>query len=426
MSALNETIEKMERTCKNLGETWETFEADMKRWQKDQEKKGVASADLSEKIEKMSGALVELDGTKQQLDAQIKDIDAQKKRLDELEEQLNTPLITKNGDTIVPKKVKAAHNRFLRNGDLDALREVNDYVEKSMNLTVAEQGGLFYTITEDTSIEPLIREICPMRQVCDVKTISTTAYQYNRKTGNTNGGWQGELEAPTDTNTPTYAMSEIEAHTIFAQPAISQKMLEDASFNVEAELNEDLAETFGEIENLAYMSGNGVKKPRGMLTYTYSATPTATQVLYIASGASGDWAASDPHLKLLGVSALLKSQFTGAARWMMRRAQLAEICRWVDGDKRPLWQPSMQLGVPSSLLGIPITLNEQLPVKAANSLSVLYGDFKRAYTIVDRRGTVVLRDPFTSKPLVKFYTTKRTGGDLRRFDAHLAVKFAGS
>lgn len=407
-----------------LGNEWEGFQGEMKAWQKDLEKKGHADPVLIEKIDKMAKGVESIDAAKSALDDQKKQIDLLTKRADQLEEQLNTPLITKTGETIVPKNVKSAHQRYLRTGDNDALKEVNDYIEKSLNLTVAEQGGLFYSITQETTIEPLIREIAPMRQICDVKTIDTSSLSFRSKTGNTTGGWVGEIEERPETTTPTYRLQEIEAHEMYAQPAVTAKMLEDAQFDVEGDLNEDMAETFGELENVAFISGNGQKKPRGLLTYTFHATPSATQLLYLPAGAAGNWAATDPHLVLLGIGERLKSQFIANAVFQMGRSRVVEVMKFVDGEKRPIWQPSYQAGTPSTVAGFPLIRNEHLPTKAANSLSVLFGDFKRSYRIVDRRGVLVLRDPYTSKPFVKFYTTRRVGGDLVRYDACLAIKFS--
>jgi len=422
MSALTETMENLEKTCTELGQAWDTFQADMRAWKKNQEK-NAANAEVTEKVEQLSNIVAGLDGTKAKLDAQLKDIAEQKSRIDEIEEALNTPIITKNGDTIVPKKVKEAKDRYLRTCDQSALAEYQDYVQKSMNLTQADQGGLFFTITAETGIDPMVREICPMRQICDVRKIGTTVYTFRKKTGNTSAGWVGEMETRPETTAPTYAMQEIIPQECYAQPYVSQTMLEDADFDVERELNEDLAETFGELENVAFISGNGVKKPRGLLSLTFSATPSAEQVLEVKTGASGDWAASDPHVVLLGVAELLKERYQGNARFMMSRARVAEVMKFVDGNKLPIWQPSFQVGTPSTLVGYPVTRNEHMPAKAANSRSVVFGDFKAAYRIVDRLGTSIMRDPYTNVPFIKFYTRRRVGGDVVRPEAYLAFKF---
>ena len=414
----------------DLGRTFEGFKKNIIERHEEFEKNNRVDSIRENEIAKKTAALINFDDAKERLEKAASDVVLLKAKAAELEERLNQPVFTEGGQkTGPPKEIKEAMQRYLRKGSLADLQTVNEFVQlqhKSLNLTNADEGGVFYSFTNDNAIEPLIREIAPMRQVCDVKTISTSSYTFKRKTGNTDAGWIAELGTRADTDAMTYAQQEIVTHECYAQPLISQKMLEDAEFDVEGEINEDLADTFADLENISFISGNGVGRPRGLLTHTFSSTEVADTVLYVATGASGDWASTDPHLKLLGVGELLKAQFTANSQWMMSRGRVAEVMKFVDAEKRPLWQPSMQAGTPSALAGYPIVKNENMPAKAANSYSVLFGDFKRSYRIVDRRGTMLLRDPFTSKGYVKMYTTRRVGGDVLRKDAFLAFKFAAS
>lgn len=423
---LKETIDK-------LGRTFESFQKDILGRQEKFEKENRRDPIKEDEIAKKVADIINFDEEKERIEKAQEELAAVKTKAEELEARLNEPVMG-GGATKgqLPPKVKAALERHFRHpSDAEAVETIHQYAAKhevkSLNLTDAS-GGVFYSFTHDNAIEPLIREVAPLRQVCSVRRIGTGSYTFKRQTGHTDAGWVGEVETRSETDAPTFGQNEIVTHECYAQPLISQKMLDDAEVDIEMELNEDLVETFANLENTAFITGNGVTQPRGLLSYTadFSSTEAADKILYIATGASGDWAATDPHIKLLGVGEQLKAQFLANARWMMSRHRLAEVMKFVDGNKLPIWQPSYQAGTPSLLLGFPVTRNEHMPAKAANSYSVVFGDFKQAYRIIDRIGMRVLRDPFTSKGFVKFYTTRRVGGDVVRKDAFLAFKFASS
>lgn len=420
---------ELKETIENLGNLFEGFKKDIAARQEKFEKDNARDAIKEDEIAKKVSDLIKFDEAKEKLETAATQAAALKAKVEELEARLNEPVLgVGEKGAGLPRKVKTALERALRTMNADDIAVVHKYAAehecKSLNLTEGDSGGVFYSFTHDNALEPMIREIAPLRQVCDVRTVSTSSYTVKKQTGNTDAGWVTELGERSETDAPTYAQQEIPTHECYAQPLISQKLLDDAEVDIERELNDDLAETFAELENVAFVSGNGVGRPRGMLTYSTAATEAAATVLHVATGASGDWNSTDPHLTLLGVPEKLKPQFLGNARWMMSRARLAEIMKWVDGDKNPIWQPSYQAGTPSLLGGFPVVRNEHMPAKAANSLSVAFGDFRRAYRIIDRIGMRMLRDPYTSKGFVKYYTTRRVGGDLVRKDAHLVIKFA--
>lgn len=191
-----------------------------------------------------------------------------------------------------------------------------------------------------------------------------------------------------------------------------------------------LAEEFAVAEGAAFISGNGTNKPKGFLAYTTAATADSSRAFgtleHIATGVSADFAASNKADVLYQVQAALRQGYRANAVWMMGKAMMFELMRIKDTTGQYLWQPSLQAGVPVNLLGTAVYEAEDMPVKAANSLSIAYGDFNRGYTIVDRVGTRMLRDPYTNKPYVGFYTTKRVGGGVINSEAIKLIKFSAS
>lgn len=424
--------DELKKTIEEIGRDFEDFKKSLGDQVKAIETKGHADPVLLEKVDKMATAIATLDSQKSALDAQAKTVEELKTRADELEARLNTPTFGGGAGghkTAMPSDVRQNIVDYLRTGKA-ALREtVNEKLAefgKSLNLSVAEEGGIFYSVTHDTDIMPLVQEASPMRGLARVINISGSEYSGLMQTSELESGWVGEQEDREDTDAPTYAETRIPVHELYAMPMATTKMLEDSEYDIESDLNRQFAEAFAKAENAKFVSGNGVKCPRGLLTYTTSTTPTGRQVLYVATGGSGDWAGTDPHLKLLGAPELLKAQYRANGKWMMSRARKAEVMKFVDGNKLPIWQPSFQAGTPSTIGGFPVVDNEDMPAKAANSLSVAFGDFNRAYKIIARRGLVVLRDPLTKKGWVKFYATMRVGGDVADTDAYLAFKFASS
>jgi HK97 family phage major capsid protein len=213
-------------------------------------------------------------------------------------------------------------------------------------------------------------------------------------------------------------------------PKISQKLLDDAAINVEAWLAAKVADKFARVEGNAFWNGSGVGQPRGLATYTTVATADDTrawgQFQYIPTGASGAFHTTkmDPLHTLQGA---FKDQYLNGAQFVMRREARTALRLMKEAtNDRYLWEPSNQVGQPDRLNGYPVRIDQYMPAIAADSLSVAFGDFKEAYLIVDRIGMRTLRDPYTAKPYVVFYTTKRVGGGAMNTEALKFLKFAAS
>jgi HK97 family phage major capsid protein len=221
-------------------------------------------------------------------------------------------------------------------------------------------------------------------------------------------------------------MVSIEVHEQYANPEVSQKLLDDAYFNVEEYLTRKLASKFERTENAAFVSGTGVNQPRGFLTYL-NASPDSSDnqpfntIQQIASGVDGDvsWQS------VLDLYATMKTFYTAGAVWMMPRSVIRLFRGLVDGQGRPLWSPAFG-GTPSMILEHPVVMAQDIPGAAVGSLSVVFGNFREAYRICDRMGTRILRDPYTNKGQVQFYTTKRCGAGVRNFDAIKILRLSAS
>lgn len=293
-------------------------------------------------------------------------------------------------------------------------------------------GGFWVPPDRSGPIMKKLYETSPMRQYALVIPIGSDALEGPIDNDEADSGWTGAEQATrTDpTDTPKVGMYRIPAHEQFAQPRITQKMLDDAQFPVETWLDGKVSEKLARTENTAFVIGNGSAKPRGFLDYTKVTTTDATrawdQIQYIASGAAGAFASSNPADKLIDMAYSLKAGYRTNANWAMARLTVATIRKFKDGNGQYLWQPGLSSSQPQQILGWPVAEFEDMPAIAANSYSIAFGDFKSAYIIVDRLGIRVLRDPYTTKGSIKFYTTKRTGGGLVNGEAIKLMKFAAS
>lgn len=293
---------------------------------------------------------------------------------------------------------------------------------KAMSVGSDPDGGYF--VPPDTSgrLSQILYESSPIRQVAAVQTISVDALEGPTDDDEVTSGWVGEMESRSETTTPRRGMWRIEAHEQYAKPKITQKLLDDAQYDVEGWLAKKVADKLGREENSAFVNGDGVAKPRGFLTY-----PDGTGRGYIKrvkSGANGAFAAADPGDKLIDVVYTIKNAYRANAHWMLSRLTLGEIRKLKDGQDNYLWQPDFTQKGNGKLLGYNIVEAEDMPEIAAGSLSIAFGDFREAYQIVDRIGIRVLRDPYSNKPFVEFYTTKRVGGDVVTYEALVLMEFS--
>ncbi|MFZ2872320.1 phage major capsid protein [Zavarzinia sp.] len=318
-----------------------------------------------------------------------------------------------------------AFSTFLRKG-ID--HELPGLEKKAMSVASDPDGGYLVAAEMAERIVARLQETSPIRQIASVMTITADAVEGMLDLGEAAAGWVGESEARAETATPQIGLWRIPVHELYAEPRVSQKLLDDASFDVEAWLAQKLAEKMGRAENAAFVAGSGVGSPRGFTTYATAAVADAGRpwgtLQHVATGAAGAFAAADPGDVLIGLTYALKAGLRAGARFVMARATAAEVRKLKDTSSgQYLWQPGLAAGSPASLLGYPVVEAEDMPAIGANSLSIAFGNFREGYAVVDRQGIRTLRDPYTAKPQVKFYTTKRVGGDVLDFDAIKLLKF---
>ena len=308
---------------------------------------------------------------------------------------------------------KAAFDTFFRKGE----EVMGPDERKALSVGTDPDGG--YVVNPDLSgrIVMKVFETSPMRAYASIQVISTDALEGLYDLNEASSGWVGETESRAETNTPQIGKWRIPAHELYAKPKATQKLLDDASINMEAWLASKVSEKFARDEANAFVVGNGVNKPRGFLTYGAGTTLPGT-IEQFPTGASGALAsAPDGGDALINALYGLKQQYRANATWFMNRATTKLVRKAKDTDGAYLWSPGIQAGQPATLLGYPVAAFEDMPDPAASSLSIAVGDMREAYQIVDRLGIRTLRDPYSAKPYVEFYTTKRVGGDVVNFEA---------
>jgi HK97 family phage major capsid protein len=248
------------------------------------------------------------------------------------------------------------------------------------------------------------------------------------RTGTAEGGWVGEREDREETDAPTLGLDSFPLMELYSEPIITQKLLDDSELDVEAWLAGEVGETFGVLESDAWFNGSGMNQPRGLLTYPFvvPASWAHGKFRYIATGVSGDFAASKPDNKLIDLQTQIKKVYRVNAQWLANRTTLGAIRKLKDGEDRPLWQPSTQAGQPDMLLGHAISESEDMPNMGADTYALAFGDWRRTYLILDRLGVTVLRNPFKKMGWVSFHTRKRVGGGVQNFDAAAFLKFGTS
>lgn len=384
-------IEKkdIEEVAADLKGTFEDFKK-----KNDKELDGIKAekGKLSEQVDKLNEKMGQLDSLKSELEKELK--------------AAKRPGATQGKEA---DEHKTAFYQFMRKGTEDGLSELE---RKAVQTTTNQDGG--YAVPEelDQTLLELLKDESPMRAVCSQMTVGTPDYKKLVNLGGAGSGWVGETDPRPTTGTPTLAQIQAYMGEIYANPQATQASLDDVFFDVENWISTEVAQEFAEKEGQAFLLGDGDKKPKGILSYGLAATVDKDRefgtLQKVLSGTAGNFTGDN----LIDLIYATKKGYRNGAVFMMTNLTQAKARKFKDSEGNYLWQPGLQLGQPSTLLGYGIEENEDMPEVAADSNAVLFGNFKRGYLIVDRMGTRVLRDPYTNKPYVSFYTTKRTGGML--------------
>ena len=353
-------------------------------------------------------------------------LDEHKRLLDELTLAASRPAVAGERKAAPqPREAKAAFERYVRQGDASALETLE---LKAMSTGSATAGGYTVPLEIEQTIDRVLAKVSPLRAIASIRQIGSNVYRKPIATLGASTGWVAETEARPQTDTPALAAIDFPAMELYAMPAATQTLLDDSQVDLESWLAEEVQTVFAEQEGAAFISGNGTTQPKGFL----SETPVADEswawgkLGFIASGTAGAFAATAPADTLIALAYAPKQAYRANATWVMNRKTESVLRRFKDGQNNYIWQPGAAAGQPASLLGYPVAEAEDMPDIAAGSFSIAFGDFKRGYLIVDRVGVRVLRDPYSAKPYVLFYTTKRVGGGVQNYEALKLLKFAAS
>ena len=431
--------------AERISQEWEQFKDVNQRRLDEIDKLGRASAETEQQVNAINDSITALQtelANKQQ---------EQSGRIEELEDRLGRQQLI-GGNAQIPDEKRVAYAKWestVKGQHIDPAhvdlefvgnyqRAFNDYMRRGAQanadsmrflneMSVGSDADGGYWVDPDTTgqIAQLVYETSPVRQLASATMISTDALEGTVDLGEAGSGWVGETDARPETDTPQVGRWRIDVHEQYAEPRSTQKLLDDAQVNVEAWLAGKVSDRFTRQENLAFVSGDGSHKPRGFLSYTAGA-PDAdnwNQIEQVDIGASASTIADASADLLIDLVYKLKSSYRAGSVFGMTRLTEAEV-RKIQQDNQYIWQPDFQRRGAATLLGFPVVEMPDMPEIEADSLSIVFGNFAQAYQIVDRQGIRVLRDPYTTKGWVKFYSTKRVGGGVVNFEAIKIGKIA--
>jgi len=401
---------ELKETIESIGRAFEEFKAENDARLKEIEKKGHVDPLLAEKVEKIN--------------ADISALGEMKKQLEAIETAVARGQFAGGGsakDQEVISRAKAFTH--LMRGNIDSVKELD--IQASASTLSDPDGGFTVPEEVDTAIDRVQGTLSSMRRLATVRGISTDTYKKLVNQGGATSGWVAEKGSRAETSTPTLAEIAINTKELYAMPYATQTLLDDSRIDIGAWLAEEVGVEFNDEEGDAFIRGDGVSKPKGIAAYTMIANASYAwgKVGYIASGHATLLNNCD---KLIDLQHALKTSYRNGAAFLMNDSTCQTIRKLKDGDGNYIWRPGLIEGAPDVLLGKPVEYDDNVDDIGAGKYPIFYANFKRAYLIIDRFGTRVLRDPYTAKPYVAFYTTKRVGGGIVMYEAIKAFKIAAS
>ncbi|MEQ8600899.1 MAG: phage major capsid protein [Devosia sp.] len=379
---------------------FEEFKATNDQRLKEIEKRGSADGLLEGKLERLNRV-----------------IDGHKAALDRVSAERARPALEGKGGGVPDGEYKEAFSAYVKRGE-----------EKALQAGVPGDGGYVVPGEVETEITRLMTHISPIRAIAGVRQVSGSVYKRPITVTGPQTGWVGETAARPTTDSQTLAELSYPTTELYAMPAATTAFLDDAAVDVGQWIADEVNAAFAAQETTAFVSGDGNNKPSGFLNGTKVAEASWSwgNLGYLATGVSGALPASNASDVLIDLVYALKAGYRQNANWVMNRKTQGALRKLKDADGNYLWQPAAAADGRASFMGFPLVEAEDMPNISANSFSLAFGDFRRGYLIVDRQGVSVLRDPFSSKPYVLFYTTKRVGGGIADYDAIKLLKFGTS
>ncbi|WP_423068497.1 phage major capsid protein [Devosia sp. CN2-171] len=385
-----------------LGELMSAFE-EFKRTNdgrlKELEKRGTTDALTEEKLGRLNQVL-----------------DGAKAAMDRIALERSRPAL-EAGRPDLGDEYKDAFSAYVKRGE-----------EKALSIGSNPDGGYLVPAETESEILKRLTQVSPIRAIASVRNISTGLYKKPVSLTGPVTGWVAETASRPQTNSQTLDSIDFAAGELYAQPAATAAFLDDAAVDVGQWIAEEVNAAFAEQETAAFVSGNGTNKPKGFLAETQVAEGSWAwdSIGYLATGVSGAWPSTDPSDKLIDLVYTLKAGYRQNASWVMNRKSQGAVRKLKDTEGNYLWSPGVTAGAKPTLLGFELVEAEDMPNIGAGTTPVAFGDFRRGYLVVDRTGVNVLRDPYSAKPYVLFYTTKRVGGGVQDFDAIKLLKFSAS
>ena len=367
---------------------------------------------------------------------EIKDFQGEVKSKFEQQEERLTMMQTKTMTAGRPALSAAAteeapHQKafaaYLRSGDDDALRGLS-LEGKALNTAVSAEGGYLVDPQTSETIRGVLKSTASIRSIANVVNVEATSFDVLVDHSELGSGWATETASLTETATPQIDRISIPLYELAAMPKASQRLLDDSAFDVETWLATRIAEKFARAEAAAFVNGDGIDKPTGFLTHSNVANDAWAwgSLGYVATGADGDFSASNPADAIVDLVYALEAEYRANAAFVMNSKTAGAVRKMKDADGRFLWTDGLQAGEPARLMGYPVLIAEDMPDIASGATAIAFGDFASGYTIAERPDLRVLRDPFSAKPHALFYASKRVGGDVSDFAAIKLLKFAAS
>lgn len=351
-------------------------------------------------------------------------MDETQKRIAELQSKSRRPALQSRDSHFDPAEDfhRKSFETYIRGGDAGALPVIDT---KALSSGSGPDGGFLVPAPHEREILRRMTMISPIRALASVQTISTSTFKKAYCTTGPQAGWVSETAARTQTNSQQIAELNFPAMELYAMPSATQTILDDAAVNIEEWISSEVETVFAEQEGAAFVTGDGVGKPLGF--NTPQKVPQASwswgKLGYVITGAAGNFAASAPSDSLIDLIYALKAGYRQNATFVMNRKTQAAIRKLKMTTGEYLWQPPLTAGGRATLMTFPLVEAEDMPDIGADTTPIAFGDFARGYLIVDRIGVRVLRDPYSAKPYILFYTTKRVGGGVQDFDAIKFLKF---
>jgi HK97 family phage major capsid protein len=326
-------------------------------------------------------------------------------------------------------EIEAPHQKafdaYLRSGDDGGLRGL--VLEgKALNTAVAADGGYLVDPQTAATIRSALKSSASIRSIANVVTVEATTFDVLIDHSDVGTGWATESGSIAESATPQIDRISIPLNELSAMPKASQRLLDDSAFDIEGWLAERIADKFARAEAQSFISGDGVDKPKGFLAHPAVADGAWTwgNLGYVATGNAGDFATTNASDAVVDLVYALDSTYRANGSFVMNSKTAGAVRKMKDADGRFLWADGLQAGEPARLMGYPVLVAEDMPDIAANAYAIAFGDFRSGYTIAERPDLRVLRDPFSAKPYVLFYASKRVGGDVSDFAAIKLLKFA--